>query len=386
MASLTTAESNRYARHIIMPSFGLENQLKLKGSSVVVVGAGGLGAPALLYLAAAGIGKLGIIDLDQVELSNLQRQVIFTMDDIGKNKALAAAERLQARNPEVSTVPHAVKITSANALELLAPYDVVIDGTDNFPTRYLLNDACVLLNKPLVYGSILQFEGQAAVFNLKRSNGTNSTHYRDLFPEPPDPASVPNCEQAGVLGILPGIIGTIQATEAIKIITGIGEPLADTLLLVDALEMDFTKVKLVRRGHVPITTLIDYEEFCGISGVKDKSLNSTNNNNETMKEITVQELKAMKDQGADFQLIDVREPHEYEFCNLEGELIPQAEVPSNLDKIDRTKQVVVYCRSGSRSGNMVQWLERHHGFENLYNLKGGIIAWSKEIDPTVPVY
>jgi adenylyltransferase/sulfurtransferase len=228
------------------------------------------------------------------------------------------------------------------------------------------------------------------VFNLKGADGTNSTQYRDLFPEPPDPASVPNCAQAGVLGILPGIIGTIQATEAIKIITGVGEPLTDTLLLLDAMEMDFTKVKLTRRSHQPITALIDYEEFCGMNDAKDKSdksdksLNTTKNEN--MKEVTVQELKAMKDQGADFQLIDVREPHEFEFCNLEGELIPQAEVPHNVDKIDRNKQVVVYCRSGSRSGNMVQWLERHHGFENLYNLKGGILAWSKEIDPTVPTY
>ena len=385
MTKLSNQEIKRYSRHLVLPEFGLDSQLKLRKASVVVVGAGGLGSPALLYLAAAGIGSLGIIDFDSVEISNLQRQIIFSMEDLGKNKAEAAAARLSSLNPLVKIHTYPTRISSFNALALLKEYDVVIDGTDNFPTRYLLNDACILLGKPLVYGSILKFEGQVSVFNLSNRPGDYSTNYRDLFPTPPEPGSVQNCEEAGVIGVLPGMIGTMQATEAIKIITGLGEPLADKLLLIDALSMEFTTINIrPQTERTVIHELIDYEDFCGISGEKDKSL--TLNETVKMKEITVQELKQLKDSGADFQLIDVREPHEYDICNLDGELIPQGEIPGNVDKIERNKKVILQCRSGARSGNMVQWLEKNHGFENLYNLKGGILAWAREIDPSMPTY
>ena len=384
MTKLSNLEVKRYSRHLVLPEFGLEGQLKLRKARVVVVGAGGLGAPALLYLAAAGVGTLGIIDFDVVEISNLQRQVIFSMDDVGKNKAEAAAVRLSGLNPLVKINTYPTRISSPNALQLLEQYDVVIDGTDNFPTRYLLNDACILLGKPLIYGSILKFEGQVAVFNLNKGNGNYSTNYRDLFPQPPEPGSVQNCEEAGVIGVLPGMIGTMQANEAIKVITGLGEPLADKLLLLDALSMELTTINVrPKRERTAIKELIDYEDFCGLSEQKNKSLIL---NEMVMKEITVRELKELKDSGADFQLIDVREPHEYDICNLEGELIPQGEIPDNVDKIDRNKKVILQCRSGARSGNMVQWLEKNHGFENLYNLKGGILAWAREIDPTMPTY
>lgn len=385
MTKLSNEEIKRYGRHLVLQEFGLDSQLRLKAAKVAVIGAGGLGSPALLYLAAAGVGTLGIVDFDTVELSNLQRQVLFTIDDVGQNKATSAVARLRQLNPLITLHSYATKITSSNALDLLAEYDIVLDGTDNFPTRYLLNDACVLLKKPLVYGSILQYEGQLSVFNVSRGDGTYSANYRDLFPLPPDPASVLNCEQAGVLGVLPGMIGAMQANETIKLITGIGEPLANRLLILDALSMELTTINIkTRQGQYAITALIDYEDFCGLGQQKDKSLKT--NETENMKEITVQELKALQDAGADFQLIDVREPHEFEFCNLNGELIPQAEIPNNIDKIDRTKKVILHCRSGARSGNMVQWLEKNHGFENLYNLKGGILAWAKEIDNTMPTY
>ncbi len=385
MTKLSNLERIRYSRHLVIPEFGEENQLKLKNARVMVVGAGGLGSPALLYLAAAGIGTLGIVDSDIVEISNLQRQVIFSMEDVGRNKAEAAAARLIQLNPLLTIQPYPIRISSSNALALIQTYDVVVDGTDNFPTRYLLNDACVLLDKPLVYGSILRFEGQVSVFNLKNEADEFSSNYRDLFPQPPDPQSVQNCEEAGVLGILPGMIGTMQANEVIKIITGIGDTLANKLLVLETLSMDFTTIRIRNHGaRSTIAELIDYEDFCGLSGQKSKSLavNETVN----MKEITVKELKDLKDTGADFQLIDVREPHEYDICNLEGELIPQGEIPHSVDKIDRSKKVILQCRSGARSGNMVQWLEKNHGFENLYNLKGGILAWAREIDPTMPTY
>lgn len=385
MATLSNDEVKRYSRHLVLQEFGLESQLKLKSSKVLVVGAGGLGSPALLYLTAAGVGTLGIVDFDNVDLSNLQRQVLFTVDSIGCNKAVAAAERLRTLNPEITFRPYPERLTTANALETIRDYDVVLDGTDNFSTRYLLNDACVLTGKPLVYGSILKFEGQVAVFNLQKKDGTRSVNYRDLFPIPPDPASVPNCEQAGVLGVLPGMIGSMQAGEVIKIIAGIGEPLADKLLLFDSLSMQQMIIQIRdRQAHTIIRGLIDYDEFCGISAGKNKSLGA--NQDAIMKEVTVQELKKMLDAGADFQLIDVREPHEYDICNLGGELIPQGEIPHSVDRISKDKQVVVHCRSGARSGNMVQWLEKNHGFTNLYNLKGGVLAWAKEIDPEMPTY
>ncbi len=376
--SLTPKEVARFHRHLILNEFGSEKQERLKNSSVLVVGAGGLGSPVLLYLAAAGVGKIGIVDSDNVDNSNLQRQVIFDEADIGKNKAEASTWALHKKNSLSSYRSYPFRITSENALELMKGYNIVVDCTDNFATRYLLNDACVLLGIPLVYGSILKFEGHVAVFNLTTAEGYSS-NYRDIFPEPPDPVSVPNCEQAGVIGILPGIIGCLQANEVLKVLTGIGEPLADKLLIFDALYLDQTIVSIKSlNSRAQITSLIDYEAFCSNS--------KTDHKQNTMKEITVQELKEMMDSGADFQLIDVREPHEYDICNLEGELIPQAEIPRNVEKISRDKKVVVHCRSGARSGNMVQWLEANHKFENLYNLKGGILAWAREIDPEMPSY
>ncbi len=385
MDKLSQQELIRYSRHLVLDEFGLENQLKLKQSRVLVIGAGGLGSPALLYLAAAGIGKIGIVDFDIVDMTNLQRQVIFTSEDVGKNKADAAADRLKGLNPLIEIKSYPLKITSANALDLLKDYDVVLDGSDNFPTRYLINDACVLLRKPLVHGSILKFEGQVSVFNLQKEDKTFSANYRDLFPQPPSPESIPNCEQAGVLGVLPGMIGSLMANEVIKIITGIGKPLADKLLIFDALDAEFTTITIPNRNAIgSIMGLIDYEDFCGINQKKNKYLGIQQNN--PMREITVQELKKLKDAGADFQLIDVREPHEYDICNLDGELIPMAEIPGSTDKISRDKQVIIHCRSGKRSGEMVLWLEKNEGYENLYNLKGGVLAWAKEIDPTVPIY
>lgn len=380
---LSKEELVRYNRHLILTGFGPASQLKLKSARVLVIGAGGLGAPVLLYLSAAGVGEIGIVDGDVVEETNLQRQVIFDESDKGKNKAEAAAARLSLKNRFCNFIPYPLRITSANALNIIASYDVVVDGTDNFPTRYLLNDACVLLGKPLVYGSILTYEGQVSVFNLFY-NGKHSANYRDLFPVPPDPGSVPNCEQAGVLGVLPGLIGCMQANEVIKIITGIGEPLINKLLIFDSMTMEQNLFTFPdRHARESISGLVDYEDFCGITQHKDKSLETKEQN---MKEVTVQELKEMMDSGATFQLIDVREPHEFDICNLGGELIPQGEIPGNVDKVSKDKKVVVHCRSGARSGNIVQWLEKNHGYTNLYNLKGGILAWAREIDPEMPTY
>jgi adenylyltransferase/sulfurtransferase len=384
MSNLTTDDLKRYHRHLILKGFGPECQLKLKRGKVLVVGAGGLGSPALLYLAAAGVGTIGILDDDKIDITNLQRQVMFKNSDVGKSKAEKAAERLIELNPLVKVNIHNTRIVAENALNIIEQYDVVLDGTDNFPTRYLLNDACVLLNKALVYGSILEFEGQIAVFNYLLGSGKFSSNYRDLFPDPPAPESIPDCSQAGVLGVLPGIIGSMQANEVIKLLTGIGEPLSDRLLIFDGLDMSQTIINIPQRdARKSIKTLIDYEDFCGISQGKNKSLNT---NQQSMKEVTVQELQSLKNSGADFQLIDVREPYEYDICNLEGELIPMSEIPNNVDKIARDKKVVIHCRSGKRSGDMLLWLEKNHNFNNLYNLKGGVLAWSKEIDPEMPVY
>jgi molybdopterin/thiamine biosynthesis adenylyltransferase/rhodanese-related sulfurtransferase len=385
MVKLTAEELKRYSRHLVLSEFGYEKQLKLKEAKVLVVGAGGLGSPSLFYLTAAGVGTLGIVDFDTVDLSNLQRQILFTTADEGRNKAEAAANRLKELNPLVNINCHTERITAANALDIIQLYNVVVDGTDNFATRYLLNDACVLLDKPLIYGSILRYEGQLAVFNLKRKNGTYSTNYRDLFPIPPDPETTPDCESAGVLGVLPGIVGSMQANEVIKIVTGTGEPLEDKLVLIDSATVEQTTIHIKdQQSRLSIKTLIDYDEFCGISANKSKSLKS--NKTKVMKEVTVQELKALIDSKADFQLIDVREPHEFDICDLGGELIPQGDIPHNVDKISKERQVVIHCRSGARSGNMVQWLEKNHGFTNLYNLKGGILAWAKEIDQSMPTY
>ncbi|MFM7431401.1 MAG: molybdopterin-synthase adenylyltransferase MoeB [Flammeovirgaceae bacterium] len=364
-------ECERYSRHFVLPNFGEAEQLKLKRAKVVVVGAGGLGCPVLQYLTAAGIGTISIIDRDVVSLSNLQRQILFAVDDLNQPKVKVAASKLKRLNPNVTFHIQQTKIDSSNALTLLNGFDVIVDCTDNFPTRYLLNDASVLLHIPLVYGSIFRYEGQVAVFNV---NG--SATYRDLYSLPPLPDSVTSCEEGGVLGVLPGIIGSIQAYEAIKVITGIGTALSGKLLLLDATSMETQIIQIPNKNQSKnILGLIDYEYFC------DAPKKST-----FMKEVTVQELKALKDSNANFQLIDVREPHEVDICEIGGELIPQGEIPHNLDKIAKDKQVIIHCRSGARSGNMVKWLESNHGFTNLYNLKGGILAWAKEIDTSMPTY
>lgn len=370
--SFSSEEQVRYSRHFVLQDFGTEAQLKLKKASVAIIGAGGLGNPVLLYLAAAGVGSIKIIDNDIVSLSNLQRQILFTVDDLNHPKAERAASRISRLNPTINIEAIRERIESTNALTLLEKIDVVLDCTDNFATRYLLNDACVLLDKPLVYGSVFRYEGQVAVFNYKR--GAN---YRDFYPTPPDAGQVPNCEEGGVLGVLTGIIGSLQANEAIKIITGLGEPLAGKVLIFDSTTLESTFVKIPdRKSRDAIKTLINYDEFC----------NTTSKPKSAMKEITVQELKEMMDAKADFQLIDVREPHEFDICNLNGELIPQGEVPHSVERVSKDKKVVIHCRSGARSGNMVQWLEKNHGFTNLYNLKGGVLAWAKEIDTSMPTY
>lgn len=377
LPELSAAEKQRYSRHMVIPGFGLTAQQQLKAARVLVIGAGGLGAPLLLYLAAAGVGTLGIVDFDQVEESNLQRQVLFTTADLGQPKAAAAAARLQALNPYIQVQVHAERFGAGNALNLVEAYQVVVDATDNFQSRYLINDACVLAGRPLVYGSIYRFEGQVSVFNALLADGSRSPQYRDVFPVP---GAAPNCAEAGVIGTLPGIIGTWQANEVIKLLTGLGEPLAGKLLLFDALS---NETRLIRYRHRPETVPVrnlqaGQDILC--------SINEPNPNSEKMKEVSVQELKALIDSKADFQLIDVREPHEYQIANLGGELIPLGQVEAQADKFARDKQVVVHCRSGARSGTAVQLLEQKLGLTNLYNLKGGILAWSDQIDPSVPKY
>lgn len=364
-------EEIRYSRHFVLPSFGTDAQQKLKNSRVLVVGAGGLGSPVLLYLTAAGVGNILIADDDTVSVSNLQRQVIYTTKDISTSKAKTAAEKCISLNPNVA-VKTMGRVTSENILPVLKHIDLVVDCTDNFPTRYLLNDACILANIPFIYGSIFRYEGQVAVFNYK--GGPN---YRDLYAIPPAPEAVPSCEEGGVLGVLPGIVGSIQANEALKILGGFGEPLSGKLLIIDSYSMEITRLNISDQNtREKIKSLINYDEFC----------EGTTNKTPIMKEVTVQELKELIDNKADFQLIDVREPHEFDICNLSGELIPQGDIPASVDKISKDKQVVIHCRSGARSGNMVQWLEKNHGFTNLYNLKGGILGWAKEIDTSMPTY
>ncbi len=381
-------ELGHYSRHLSIPEFGMEGQKKLKAAKVLAVGTGGLGAPMLQYLAAAGVGTIGIVDFDKVEASNLHRQVLFGASDVGRPKVEVAKERLQEINPHINIQVHNVRLTSDNALEIIKNYDVVADGTDNFPTRYLINDACVMLDKPNVHGSIFQFEGQLSVFNYVDDEGTRGPNYRDLFPEPPPPGLVPSCAEAGVLGVLPGIIGCLQASEVIKIITGIGKPLSGKLFLFDAQDFSTRKVKVEKNKDNPlmgknpeITELIDYEAFCGIptNGEEEKEESE-------VPEITVQEYKSWLDSGEEVQLIDVREPHEVEIAEIGGELIPLKTVAENADKISRDKKVVVHCRSGKRSADAIKELQEKFGFDNLYNLKGGILAWSKEIDESVPQY
>lgn len=373
--SFSKEELERYSRHLIIPEFNIEGQRRLKNAKVLVVGTGGLGSPLLLYLTAAGVGTIGILDFDIVDDSNLQRQVLFSVDTVGTPKVEAAKKRLEALNPHINFQVHNVQLTSENALEIIKDYDLVADGTDNFPTRYLVNDACVILGKPNVYASIFRFEGQVSVFNYK-----NGPHYRDLFPTPPPPGLVPSCAEGGVIGVLPGIIGSLQANEVIKIISGVGEPLAGRLFLFDALTFETRTLKVHKNPDTPeITELIDYEHFCGLN------LNGQSNKEE-VKEITVSELKELRDGSQDFQLIDVREPYEFDICNIEGELIPLGDVLDNIDKISSDKKVVVHCRSGARSATAINQLEKKFGFENLYNLKGGILAWADEIDTSMAKY
>ena len=368
--SLSTEEYKRYSRHLLLPEFGLEGQLRLKKSKVLVVGCGGLGSPTLLYLAAAGIGTIGLIDNDIVDDSNLQRQVLYGTESVGKPKVEEATKRLQSLNPYINLVPYQTTLSSENALEILSDYDLVIDGTDNFPTRYLINDACVLLKKPFIYGAIYRFEGQVAIFNVE--NGVN---YRDLFPVPPPPELAPNCAEAGVLGVLPGIVGSLQANEAIKFIAKIGEPLIGKLFVIDALSLLTRIIKIPKQPNSPeIMGLIDYEEFCGNYELRTGGVSLTNEESKFLHEIAYQELLQL----TDYQLIDVREPHEFAIKNLGGELMPLSELEKYLPKISRDKTVVVHCQSGVRSLKAIKILQEKYGFDNLVNLKGGVNLISNE--------
>ena len=379
--TLSKEEIRRYSRHLIMPEVGMDGQRKLKSASVVLIGAGGLGSPVAMYLAAAGVGRIGIVDFDVVDSSNLQRQVAYSTADIGKPKLEAAKERITGINPNVYVDTYGMQLTSENALGILKDYDVIIDGTDNFPTRYLVNDASVLLGKPNVYGSIFRFEGQASVFYAKEG-----PCYRCLYPEPPPPGLVPSCAEGGVLGVLPGIVGTIQATEAIKLIVGQGNPLIGRLLLFDALTMKFRELKLRKNPACPVCgenptihELIDYEAFCGVEPPP------TNGKSMRQWEITPEELKAKLDRKDDVFILDVREPHEVEICNIGGYLIPLGELPNRMNELDSSKEIVAYCHTGRRSQRAVDFL-REAGFKKIKNLVGGIEAWSARIDPNVPRY
>jgi adenylyltransferase/sulfurtransferase len=383
LPELTTDDLARYSRHLILPEVGIVGQQKLKAAKVLCVGTGGLGSPLALYLAAAGIGTLGLVDFDVVDASNLQRQIIHSTKDIGRKKLDSAEEKLTALNPALKVIKHDTMLSSANALDILKDYDIVADGTDNFPTRYLVNDACVLLGKPNVYGSIFRFEGQASVFATKEG-----PCYRCLYPEPPPPGLVPSCAEGGVLGILPGLVGVIQATEVIKLILGNGSPLIGRLLLVDALNMRFRELKLRKNRECPVcgdhptvTELIDYQNFCGIVPETPQEANMKNG----IPQITVKELKRRIDAGEDVQLIDVREPYEYQIAQIGGKLIPQNDVPQRLADIDRDREVVVHCKSGGRSQRIAEFLKQS-GYPRVVNVAGGILAWSDEIDPKVPKY
>lgn len=379
-------ELERYSRHLIIPEFNIEGQRKLKESKVLVIGSGGLGSPLLLYLAAAGVGTLGIVDFDIVDDSNLQRQVLFGVNDVGMPKVEAAAQRIRQLNPHIYVKIYNTQLTSANALEIIQDYDVVADGTDNFSTRYLVNDACVLLDKVNVYASIYRFEGQVSVFNLPDEQGNRGPNYRDLFPSPPPPGLVPSCAEGGVIGVLPGIIGSLQANEIIKVISGLGEPLSGRLFLLDAANFETRTLKVYRNPKNPLTgdnptqrSLIDYDLFCGITREKSQE-------RKPVKEIEVSDLQQLRESGIPHQLIDVREPYEYAIAHIDGELAPLKSVGDFASRISRDKKVIVHCRSGVRSEKAIQELEEKFGFENLYNLKGGILAWAEEIDDTIPKY
>jgi molybdopterin/thiamine biosynthesis adenylyltransferase/rhodanese-related sulfurtransferase len=383
LPELSTDDLSRYSRHLILPEVGMEGQRRLKAARVLCVGTGGLGSPLAFYLAAAGIGTLGLVDFDVVDASNLQRQIIHSTKDIGRKKLDSAEEKLVALNPALNVVKHDTMLSSANALDILKDYDIVADGTDNFPTRYLVNDACVLLGKPNVYGSIFRFEGQASVFATEAG-----PCYRCLYPEPPPPGLVPSCAEGGVLGILPGLVGVIQATEAIKLILGKGDTLIGRLLLVDALNMRFRELKLRKNPDCPVcgtnptvTELIDYDHFCGIIPETPQEKNVKNG----IPQLTVKELKQRMDSGEDVFLLDVREPYEYQIAQIGGTLIPQNDVPNRLADIPRDREIIIHCRSGVRSQRIAEFLKQS-GYPKVVNLAGGILAWSDEIDPKVQKY
>ena len=380
-AQLSKEEILRYSRHLIMPEVGMDGQLKLKQAKVLCIGAGGLGSPLALYLAAAGVGRLGIVDFDVVDFTNLQRQIIHDTSDVGRLKIESAKDTIADINPNVEVVAHETRLTSENALDIFRDYDIVADGTDNFPTRYLVNDACVLLGKPNVYGSIFRFEGQATVFYAKEG-----PCYRCLYPEPPPPGMVPSCAEGGVLGVLPGIVGSIQALETIKLILGRGRTLIGRLLLFDALELKFRELKLRKNpecpvcgAHPSVTKLIDYEQFCGIRG--EEHVPETK-----VPEITAPEVKKMMDERKPFVLVDVREPHEFQICRIPGStLIPLGDVPKRMHELSSADEIVVHCRSGMRSAQAVELLMKA-GFRKIHNLKGGVLAWADQVDPTMPKY
>ena len=378
-------ELERYSRHLIIPEFNIAGQRKLKAAKVLVVGSGGLGSPLLLYLTAAGVGTIGIVDFDVVDDSNLQRQVLFSVNDVGRPKVEAAKERLQGLNPYIKFNIYNEPLTSHNALDIIKDYDVVADGTDNFPTRYLVNDACVLLGKTNVYASIFRFEGQLSVFNYTDKEGILGPNYRDLYPSPPPPGLVPSCAEGGVIGVLPGIMGSLQANEVIKVVTGVGEPLSGRLFLYDAAAFDTRTLNIRRDENNPIngknptlTELIDYQQFCGITPDQDKE--------KDVKSITVKELNQLREEKEDIQVIDVREGYEYEIVNIAAELIPLGQIEAQVDKIASDKKVILHCRSGKRSADAIEILEKKYGFKNLYNLEGGILAWADEIDTSLPKY
>jgi adenylyltransferase/sulfurtransferase len=378
--TLSNDEILRYSRHLIMPEVGMEGQQKLKAARVLCIGAGGLGSPLALYLAAAGVGTLGIVDFDVVDYTNLQRQIIHSTADVGRKKLDSAAEKLTAINPFVNIRKFDTRLSSENALELFRDFDIIADGTDNFPTRYLVNDACVLTGKPNVYGSIFRFEGQASVFATEAG-----PCYRCLYPEPPPPGLVPSCAEGGVLGILPGLVGVMQATEVIKLILGKGEPLIGRLLLIDALGMKFRELKLRKNPECPacgthrtIIKLIDYNEFCGIRS-EEKPVEAG------IPEIQVEELKRRLDAGDNLFVLDVREPHEYQICNLGGHLIPLGDLPKRVNELDSSREIVAHCRSGVRSAKAVTFLQQA-GFKKVHNLAGGILAWADRVDTKMAKY
>lgn len=371
-------ELERYSRHLIIPEFNIEGQRKLKQAKVLVVGAGGLGSPLLLYLTAAGVGTIGIVDFDLVDDSNLQRQVLYGTESVGLAKVEAARQRLLALNPHIQINIHNTYLSSEKALDIIRDYDLVADGTDNFPTRYLVNDACVILGIPNVYASIYRFDGQVSVFNYKYKDGTYGPNYRDLFPTPPPPGLVPSCAEGGVLGVLPGIIGSLQASEVIKVVTGIGEPLAGRLFLFDALDFSTRTLKIRKNPNSkPIEKLVDYQALCGL---KIKTQPSA------VPELSVEEFAEIQNLELAHQLIDVREPYEQKIVSIGGVLIPQATVEEHLNQISRDKKVIIHCRSGKRSGDVVRLLKEKYGFDNVYNLKGGILEYAKKINQRLAVY